>query len=209
MAEFLRHWFDAGGPIVVFLALLSIASVALIAGKATQLARLPGSAAYWREAVTGWRAGRRADALSAVHSGRTPVERVLRTAMRGLEAGAAADAVREAAEHHGNREIAHLGRHVRTLEMIAAASPLIGLLGTVLGMIEAFRELELAAGSANATVLAGGIWQALLTTAMGLLVAIPAAVAATLIPGRVERVAEAIEEAVERLLSPLPADAAG
>ena len=78
-------------------------------------------------------------------------------------------------------------------------SPLLGLLGTVLGMIQSFQELEMAEGAANASVLAGGIWQALLTTAAGLLVAIPAAVGASLLSSRIENSAQMIESAVGEL----------
>ena len=65
-------------------------------------------------------------------------------------------------------------RLLPTLEIIAQASPLIGLLGTVLGMIDSFNELELGGSLVDPSILAGGIWTALLTTAMGLIVAIPA-----------------------------------
>jgi len=64
-----------------------------------------------------------------------------------------------------------------TLEIISQVSPLIGLLGTVIGMIDSFNELELGGSLVDPSILAGGIWTALLTTAMGLLVAIPALVA--------------------------------
>ena len=87
------------------------------------------------------------------------------------------------------------------LELIAMISPLLGLLGTVLGMIQSFQELALAEGAANASVLAGGIWQALLTTAAGLIVAIPAAIAATLLSARVDTVAQRIEATVGRLFA--------
>jgi biopolymer transport protein ExbB len=63
-----------------------------------------------------------------------------------------------------------------TLEIISQVSPLIGLLGTVIGMIDSFNELELGGSLVDPSILAGGIWTALLTTAMGLLVAIPALV---------------------------------
>ncbi|WP_338092796.1 MotA/TolQ/ExbB proton channel family protein [Leisingera aquaemixtae] len=89
---------------------------------------------------------------------------------------------------------------IRLLELIAMVAPLLGLLGTVLGMIQSFQELELAQGAANASVLAGGIWQALLTTAAGLMVAIPAAVAAGLFAARIDAAAQAIESAAGRLL---------
>ena len=60
-----------------------------------------------------------------------------------------------------------------TLEIIAQVSPLIGLLGTVIGMIDSFNEVELGGSLVDPSILAGGIWTALLTTAMGLIVAIP------------------------------------
>jgi biopolymer transport protein ExbB len=78
-------------------------------------------------------------------------------------------------------------------------SPLLGLLGTVLGMIQSFQELEIAQGWANASVLAGGIWQALLTTAAGLIVAIPAAIAAQLLAARIESAGQLIESTVGQL----------
>ncbi len=63
-----------------------------------------------------------------------------------------------------------------SLEIISQVSPLIGLLGTVIGMIDSFNELELGGSLVDPSILAGGIWTALLTTAMGLVVAIPALV---------------------------------
>lgn len=100
----------------------------------------------------------------------------------------------------GNEELARMNSQIRILELIAMISPLLGLLGTVLGMIQSFQELEMAEGAANASVLAGGIWQALLTTAAGLLVAIPAAVGASLLSGRAERGAQLIEGAIAQLM---------
>jgi len=73
------------------------------------------------------------------------------------------------AEQH----IFELGRHLKTLEVLAMTAPLLGLLGTVLGMIVAFQAMEQAGAQIDPSVLSGGIWQALLTTAAGLIVAIP------------------------------------
>ncbi len=67
-------------------------------------------------------------------------------------------------------------RFLPSLEIIAQVSPLIGLLGTVIGMIDSFNELEIGGSLVDPSILAGGIWTALLTTAMGLIVAIPALV---------------------------------
>lgn len=70
-----------------------------------------------------------------------------------------------------------LRKGFRSLEVIAAAAPLLGLLGTVLGMIEAFQQLAAAGNDVDPSMLSSGIWQALLTTAGGLIVALPALVA--------------------------------
>lgn len=68
-----------------------------------------------------------------------------------------------------------LAKHLKPLEVMAMMAPLLGLLGTVIGMIVAFQGMEQAGANVNPAVLSGGIWQALLTTAAGLVVAIPVA----------------------------------
>lgn len=75
---------------------------------------------------------------------------------------------------------------LRILEVISACAPLLGLLGTVIGMIEAFSTLSSAGNDINPGLLAGGIWKALLTTAAGLIVALPALVAWHAFDRRVE-----------------------
>ena len=72
------------------------------------------------------------------------------------------------------KEIQKAETFLPSLEIVAQVSPLIGLLGTVIGMIDSFNELELGGSLVDPSILAGGIWTALLTTAMGLIVAIPA-----------------------------------
>ncbi|KAA5607674.1 MotA/TolQ/ExbB proton channel family protein [Roseospira marina] len=198
--ELLGGWLEAGGPIIVILAALALSSLALIVGKAFQLAGTLNGQARREAAVEAWRAGDQETTTEALADGRRPADRVLATAMAGLDAGLDRDAVREDVERHGNAELEHLRRHLRTLEVIATVSPLLGLLGTVLGLIQSLQGLEMAGGSANASVLAGGIWQALLTTAVGLLVAIPAAIAASLMAARVDHVGHGIEDSVARLM---------
>lgn len=73
------------------------------------------------------------------------------------------------------REVRELEKHLPILSAIAALAPLLGLLGTVLGMINTFQEISRLGGEADMAALSGGIWQALLTTAFGLIVAIPVA----------------------------------
>ncbi len=90
-----------------------------------------------------------------------------------------------------------LSSHLRILEVIATLAPLLGLLGTVLGMIEAFRAMEAAGEHVNPAILSGGIWQALLTTAAGLIVAIPISILHSWLERCSERQTQAIQNTIE------------
>ena len=87
-----------------------------------------------------------------------------------------------------------------SLEIIAQVSPLIGLLGTVVGMIDSFNQLELGGSVVDPSVLAGGIWTALLTTAMGLIVAIPALIFYYFFDKKISIDQNRIESAASRIL---------
>lgn len=192
----LGGYFGAGGPIVLVLALLSVISLALIAVKLLELRHVRSGTALRARALEHWRAGERDQATRTLGAGKAPADRVAAFAMAGIADGLDRAVLDAEIERRGNAEVAAMSRHLRLLEVIATIGPLLGLLGTVLGMIRSFQELELAQGAANASVLAGGIWQALLTTAAGLIVAIPAAVAANLLAARVEGAAHLIENTV-------------
>jgi biopolymer transport protein ExbB len=90
-------------------------------------------------------------------------------------------------------------RRLAALASIAQLSPLLGLFGTVLGMIEVFRKLETLGGRADVTLLSGGIWVALLTTAFGLLVAVPSLIAHHYFSGLVTERSENLQLLVSRL----------
>lgn len=98
-----------------------------------------------------------------------------------------------AVENEGNIEVANLGRGFTWLSTTAAGAPMLGFLGTVIGMIEAFFSLEKAGTGANITVLAGGIYQALVTTVAGLVVGIVALFAYNYLVSRVNRVMNSLE----------------
>lgn len=189
-----------GGPIIAVLLVLSIASIAVIVLKTAQLWRVTSGQAARDAAFEAFEQKGAEAGASALPATGSPADRVLAQAMQAIGKGQGGQPLLNDLTHRGNEEVARMNSHIRFLELVAMISPLLGLLGTVLGMIQSFQELELAAGSANASVLAGGIWQALLTTAAGLLVAIPAAVGASLLAGRAERGAQAIESAVARLM---------
>ncbi len=95
-------------------------------------------------------------------------------------------------------EVRFLENYLGGLEVIASISPLLGLFGTVLGMIKAFLNLEKAGSQIDPALLAGGIWEALLTTAFGLAIAIPALAAYHLFENKISNARDTINDAVVR-----------
>lgn len=156
----------AGGPVMAALAALSVAVLAAVLWKAWQ---------FWRLGL--W--------WTPFRGGGLPVDSFAAEALR--EAMAEDDGrLWERLERANEQHLYHLQAGLRLLETAAVLAPLLGLLGTVLGMIKAFRALE-AAGEASPAALAGGIWEALLTTAFGMAVAIVAAGALALFDGIIDR----------------------
>ena len=190
-----------GGPIILILVILSIISLTLIGAKWLQLSGLNSQEKLRLSSFDCWKNGDKKKAIDILAPINSPIDVLLKFAMESLLGGVKKPIVSDELTWRGNAEVLKLNKHIRIIELIAMISPLLGLLGTVTGMIQSFQELELAEGSANASVLAGGIWQALLTTAAGLVVAIPAAVGATLLSEKVERSSQLMEGAIGHLFS--------
>jgi biopolymer transport protein ExbB len=95
-------------------------------------------------------------------------------------------------------QINSLNTYLRGLEVIAYLSPLLGLFGTVLGMIEAFKAMEAAGSQVDPALLSGGIWQALSTTALGLAVAIPVSLVHSWFERKIEVTSEYIQDDLNR-----------
>ncbi len=111
-------------------------------------------------------------AISYCIEEKSPVANIVRKGLTKYKLGH--ERVKEAIENAGRQEISKLEKGLAVLASISGIAPLLGFLGTVTGMISAFMTIENLAGSANPSDLAGGIWEALLTTAFGLMVGIPA-----------------------------------
>jgi biopolymer transport protein ExbB len=111
-------------------------------------------------------------AISYCMEEKSPVANIVRKGLAKYKLGH--ERVKEAIENAGRQEITRLEKGLAVLASISGIAPLLGFLGTVTGMISAFMTIEDLAGSANPGDLAGGIWEALLTTAFGLMVGIPA-----------------------------------
>jgi len=178
----LQEFISVGGPVVVLLLALSVVSVALVLFKLYQFRSLKlGS----DQAVAG---------ISAL---------AVRLKRHEIEHPSSRADLEDTLAVTANAQIKSLQGGFRVLDTIAQLAPLIGLFGTVLGMITAFQALQQSGNNVDPSILAGGIWVALLTTAVGLAVAMPTSIALTYFESRVERHQLAIEMAVTRILNPV------
>ncbi|KUP91493.1 MotA/TolQ/ExbB proton channel family protein [Tritonibacter horizontis] len=193
--EFLRN----GGPSIWAIAALSVITLTLILWKIWRLALIGAwSRGKARKAVAAYEAGdaERAIAIVAGRRGvRSKVVNAALTALRNLPDAHA----REETARIAKRELASARSGLGALELISTIAPLLGLLGTVLGMIAAFQALQTAGSKADPSMLAGGIWEALLTTAAGMAVAIPASAALTWFEAVVDRIRRDVEDSATRL----------
>ncbi len=121
----------------------------------------------------------------------TPITRMI---ARGLERlGRPISEIRETISAAGKYEAFQLMKRTDIMATIAAVAPMLGFLGTVIGMIKAFQQIQNLQGNVNPSILAGGIWEALVTTAAGLLVGILAYFAYNFVLNRVSRVINEME----------------
>ncbi len=191
-----------GGPIMLILLALSVLAFAIILVKLMQFSRVQlKRTGFIDPTIALLVRGERDRAIAALRGEVNPAARVMETA---IAANANANLTVEDRDAEitrvGNAEIRSVESYLRGLEVIANVSPLLGLLGTVLGMIEAFSALESAGSKVDPAILAGGIWEALLTTAFGLVVAIPALTMYYLLEGRVDEIRAAMKDAAVRVL---------
>nr|WP_246590144.1 MotA/TolQ/ExbB proton channel family protein [Marinobacterium ramblicola] len=190
-----------GGPVVWILCLFSVVALTIVLVKCWQFACLRvESSANVEQGLRLWRAGDAQAALGVLNSAR-PVSQLVGLAINGIESGQDKALLREELSRVATHHLGQMRAYLRPLEVIATLSPLLGLLGTVLGMIVAFQQMEAAGSQVDPSVLSGGIWQALLTTAVGLAVAIPVMTIHNWLERKVERVAVLMNDAVTRVFT--------
>jgi len=199
MTEMLA-FLQKGGPAIWAITALSVVTLTLILWKVWRLVAAGAWAgARAEKAVALWQAGER-DAAHAAVAGRAGLRaRLVRAAMAALSGGMGQAAAREETTRVARALLAEARSGLRALELISVIAPLLGLLGTVLGMIEAFQTLESAGSQADPAALAGGIWEALLTTAAGMAVAIPASMALSWFESVVDAARHDMEDLATRL----------
>ncbi len=191
-----------GGPVVAIIAVMSVVAFAVALLKLAQFSwRGIGRHGVIERALGAWFAGDSQRAIGLLENRRSPTAHVVAHAMKGLSTGAHAGTVREDAERLAHYELAGLRSLLRVLEATSQIAPLLGLFGTVLGMMSAFQALQSAGAEADPAALAGGIWVALITTAAGLAVAIPAGLLLYWFEGRIDRETSHMENAVTSLFT--------
>jgi biopolymer transport protein ExbB len=190
-----------GGPTLWIIAALSVLTLALVLWKVWRMERAGmWSGAATQEALTAWESGDSDSALSALAGRRSLRARLAVHAMYArLDRGLSETQAREETTRHARADLTELRGGLRALELIATTAPLLGLLGTVLGMIDAFQALQAAGSRTDPSALAGGIWEALLTTAAGMSVAIPAGVALVWFESLCDRLQADMEDIATRI----------
>lgn len=201
MIEFLT----SGGPVMIPIGLASLVALAAFFERLVSLRRsrvAPQTEA--RELGELLRQRRWGDALAACRRGDAALSRVIATAVQAR--GRPRSAIKERLEEIGRREAAELERFSGVLGTVAAVTPLLGLLGTVWGMILTFEVIQ-EQGVGVVSSLAGGISQALITTLAGLSVGIPALVAHRYVLSRADDLVLELEDAALEALDLLSEEA--
>ena len=194
-----------GGPVVWILMGFSIIAVTIGLLKIWQFSSLKiQNRKNVDQAITLWANAKPKEASSQL-SEKQPVESVLAYVFSELERSPTnLELIREEAQRRALNALFSLRSFLRPLEIIASLAPLLGLLGTVLGMITAFQQMQGAGSQVDPSVLSGGIWQALLTTAVGIAVAIPVVALHAWLERKVERVAHIMNDVVTQAFTRCP-----
>lgn len=199
MPEFaLLDYFHRGGPLMWVLLGGSVVAVALILERAAVYLAYGLRPDRWLDGVlVRLRAGDFDGAMAAAQRCRHPVARIVETYLRhrARPAKLRLDAIKRV----GALTLERVEARLRILAAIAHLAPLVGLLGTVIGMVIAFAQIQALTGAVKPSDLAGGIWEALITTVFGLLVAIPAMAFFHAFESHADRIARRMELAVHAL----------
>lgn len=193
-----------GGPVLWLLLGVSVLAVAIVLYKAFQftgagilLQAGPGSQRFVSRALQAFRSGDPGKAEEEVRTVSHPAARVIEHFLS--RSSSDEDSLQTELKRIGSLELRELESWLRALASIGQLAPLLGLLGTVLGMIAAFIEFQ-ASVDVDPNLLAGGIWEALLTTAFGLAIAIPAMAAFYFFESRVDAARATMSDACTQFL---------
>jgi biopolymer transport protein ExbB len=196
--------FRLGGALMYPIALCSVAALAIILEKLFLLRATKQRMDAFRAQIQGvLKYGHLEEVERRAREHPNPLARIFLAGLEKIDAGD--QRVRESIQYAGEKEARRLERYMAGLSTVVAGAPLLGFLGTVTGMIQAFQQIQVLGGSVNPSALAGGIWEAMITTAGGLFVAIPTLFAHNYLASRIRALVTELEEASQTLLDSLTA----
>lgn len=196
MFELLRQ----GGPVMAVLLLVGIGAVAIFLERLFQLHR---AQIRWRDFLQGiyviLRRGNVAEAVSLCEEAAGPVPMIIRAAI--LQHSEGPEKMRQAIREVGLTEIPRIEKNMSLLATLAHIAPMLGLLGTILGLMQMVIGIQQRAPLVHAGDLAAGLWQALLVSAAGLAISIPAYAGYNMLVGRVEALTLDMERAAAEIIN--------
>ena len=189
-----------GGVLMIPIALCSLVAFAIVVERLLSVRRskvIP--VGFLPELRASVRTGDTAAAIAYCTAQPSPIARVCEAGLRNWRRPL--EQVEKCISDAGAREMVHLRKHMRSLSVIASIAPLLGLLGTIFGMIKAFQTVAASGEALGRTeLLAAGIYEAMITTAAGLIVAIPTVVMFNYIAARIDRLVLDMDAACLELL---------
>jgi len=196
-----------GGWVMVPLVLLSVLTIYLFIERIITIRQAGANPKAITERVRDYvRNGDVEGAISYCEQKDVPITRILKQGLERL--GRPISEIQDAVQAAGKHETFELEKRTNLLASIAGIAPMLGFFGTVVGMIRAFQEIQNLQGNVNPSVLAGGIWEALITTAAGLLVGILALFAYNFLLERIRRLTNDMERSatdfIDLLQEPVP-----
>lgn len=203
----LQQIMESGGIIFYVLMVMSVVALTLILAFSFSLStRKIAPASFVREIELSLKNGDYEEAVKSCKANSSPVSAITLTALNYLDrAGEDADPelLRQVVEGEGVRQVGRLQSQITYLMDIGVIAPMVGLLGTVMGMLKSFSGVALNLAQARPTVLADGVSQALVTTAGGLMVAIPAMIAYSVFRGRLAKLTANLELVAAEIVTTL------
>lgn len=197
------EFFQKGGPVMYLILLTSVIGLAVIIERFWHLHRAKIDTNKFMENISNTlKRNRIMEAVELCEQTPGPIAHILKAGI--LKHDRNKQEIKEAIEDAGLHEIPRLEKNLGILSTIANVAPLLGLLGTVTGMVRAFQVIQEKATALNPVSpgdLAGGIWEALLTTVFGLVVAIPAFIVYNYLVSRVESIVLDMERSATELIN--------
>lgn len=181
-----------GGPIMIPIALMSVIAIYIFIERYIVISKAAREEHNFMNNIRDFiHNGRIDSALSLCKNNESPIARMIEKGI--VRIGKPLNDINAAIENVGKLEVSKLEKTMATLATIAGAAPMLGFLGTVTGMVEAFYDMSMAGNNIDIQLLSGGIYQAMVTTVAGLIVGIIGYICYNILVARVEKVVFILE----------------